>query len=277
MRIGIIWSWYDVAVVASRLPDFCDVYCFIDRATWPWTQKSDTWVYSRIEYAIRCLEWAWVDRIIVPPYAQQQASTMSDLILPLFSLYVQEYVLPYSRVGKLWLITVYPDEQGKKTIWLLQDIISEYTPSVYQQKTKAFLPQFPCRTKVCAHRDMHMTYAKQRSWIMRNLVKYDLRYFKDCGVDTILPIDRSMWYWEKMIVHRLGAKMKFHGTWALKKIIAQLMYQENGKKEQRSEVHIRTSDTCPVTTDPYRSNYFTWWWKRSIHMHQVENMKRVVL
>jgi len=78
-------------------------------------------------------------------------------------------------------------EQAKKRISLLQ---KAYQLSAYQSTTSSFSPQFPCRTKECSHRQTHLLYATKRSRIMRNLIKDDLRYFKDCAVDTLVPLDR---------------------------------------------------------------------------------------
>jgi hypothetical protein len=58
---------------------------------------------------------------------------------------------------------------------------------------------------------------------MRNVIKNDLRYFKDCAVDTLVPLDRGVLYREKMIRHRLGAKMKFHGHQAIRSLVVELL------------------------------------------------------
>ena len=73
---------------------------------------------------------------------------------------------------------------------MMQHLKKTYTMSSYQHKTQSFDTSFPCWYKNCSHRDLHLPYASKRSWMMRHLIKHDLRYFKDVDVDTLIPIDR---------------------------------------------------------------------------------------
>lgn len=143
----------------------------------------------RIQQGIGILEEHKLDRIIVPPYAEHFCQKKHDHILPLFAMYIQHCVLPGSRIGKLGVINALSDEDGEQTLLVINEVVSSYQQSMYQQKTKTFKKNFPCWMKSCSHWDVHMLYAKQRSWIMRNLIKIDLRYFKDCNVDTLILSD----------------------------------------------------------------------------------------
>ena len=112
---------------------------------------------------------------------------------------------------------------GSSGIQNLKNMINVYKETyqltAYQQATKIFTPVFPYWTKDCAHWQVHLLYAQKRSWIMRNIIKDDIRYFKDCSVDTLVPMDRGLLYREKMIRHRLGASMKFHGQQYVRKVL----------------------------------------------------------
>ena len=64
-----------------------------------------------------------------------------------------------------------------------------YQLTDYQLTTKTFNNDFPYWHKSCAHWQTHLLYARKRTWIMNRLIKDDLRYFKDCTVDTLIPMD----------------------------------------------------------------------------------------
>gem|GEM_PF-6623758 len=86
-----------------------------------------------------------------------------------------------------------------------------------------------------------MLYAKQRSRIMRNLIKSDMRYFKDCDVDTLVPLDRGLLYWEKMIRHRCGSRMNFHGQDTVRTVCAGLLSTDIPTSKEPSTCLVRTT------------------------------------
>lgn len=223
MRVWIVWSWYEVAFLASLLPSHIDVDCFIDRAWWPWTSKPVDEVMKRIQQGITHLIASWAEYIIVPPYAEHFIATTSDRILPVYVSYMHRIVFPASRVGKLWLLGVYGRQIWKKMKEVISHLAHTYKPTDYQRSTQCFDATFPFWCKDFSHWQVHLLYAKKRSRIMRNLIKDDLRYFKDCDVDTLVPLDWWLLYWEKMIRHRCGPRMRLHWLWTVRQVIIDLL------------------------------------------------------
>ncbi len=264
MRIGIVWSWYDVALVTSRLPAEIQVDCFIDRAMRPWSSKSSEDVMSRIQQWIEHLISCGVDAIIVPPFAEQTFKKQIPTILPFFETYMQTVVLPASRVGKLGIMKTgtFSAKQDCK------EIVIWFTPNSVQQATKIFDKKFPCREHDLSHWNLHLPYASKRSWMMRNLIKYDLRYFKDCAVDTLVPYDWGLVYREKMIRHRLWARMKFHWSNSLRTILAQLCEWTNSWTPLPITLHT-TADCEQLLTNKEWRQLFDRWGKREVGTHSM--------
>lgn len=105
MRIGIIGSGYDCALIASRIPEGYEADCFIDRAWWPWTSKSRDDILPRVEHLVSEAERVGVDWIVVPPCFEEYYKKQNARILPLFAAYLLQHVLPASRVGKIGLMS----------------------------------------------------------------------------------------------------------------------------------------------------------------------------
>lgn len=241
MRVWIVWSWYEVALIASWLPGDVTVDCYIDRAMRPWTSKSFDDISSRIQKWVTHLEGIGVDSIIVPPFAEELMWSTSDIILPLFSSYMHTYVFAESRIGKLWVCSMHGASWERKVKEIIANLQHAYERTTYQKNTSTFKSNFPCWIKDCAHRQTHLLYATKRSWMMRNLIKDDIRYFKNCAVDTLVPMDRGILYREKMINHRLWARMRFHGQQAVRSVLAWLLSSDKIKNDKPSVCRLRTT------------------------------------
>lgn len=262
MRVGIVWSWYDVALVTSRLPAEIQVDCFIDWAMRPWSSKSWADVMSRIYYGVEHLISCGVDAIIVPPFAEQFCKKQFPTILPFFETYMHTVVLPASRVGKLGIMQTgtFSAKQDCK------EMVTWYTPNSVQQATKVFDSKFPCREHDLSHWNLHLPYASKRSWMMRNLIKYDLRYFKDCAVDTLVPYDWWLVYREKMIRHRLWARMKFHWSTSLRAVLVQLCAGTNSWAVLPITLHT-TADCAQLFANKEWKQLFDRGGKRDVATH----------
>lgn len=92
-------------MIASWLPEGCELHCFIDWAWWPWTSKSRDDILPRVEHLVGEAERVGVDRILVPPCFEEYCKKQNTRILPLFTTYLRTYVLPASRVGKIGLMS----------------------------------------------------------------------------------------------------------------------------------------------------------------------------
>lgn len=264
MRVGIVWSWYEGALIASRLPPEVQVDCFIDRAMRPRSAKSPWDVLNRVHQWIEYLLNCGVDAIIVPPFAEQTYKKQFPMILPFFETYMQTVVLPASRVGKLGIMTTGTCSAKQDC----KDIVIWYTPNLVQQATKVFDKKFPCREHDLSHWNLHLPYASKRSWMMRNLIKYDLRYFKDGDVDTLVPYDWGLVYREKMIRHRLWARMKFHWSASLRPILAQLCVWTNSWAALPITLH-STADCTQLVANKEWKQLFDRGGKREVRMEAL--------
>lgn len=268
MRIWIVWSGYEVALLASWLPEQVAVDCCIDRSMWPWTSKWAGDILLRSKACIEHLTRCGVEAIIVPPLVESILKKQYQTILPIFELYVQQVVLPASRVGKIGVMSVHGTEGAMLLKQHLKDICGWYTCTEVQQTTKVFDTRFPSRTKDVAHRNLHLPYASTHSRMMRNLLKHDLRYFKDVDVDTLLPGDRGLMYWEKMIRHRLWSRMKYHGSAVLRKLLAQVCPVLEGWPSLSVTVHT-TADCSTLLDNKKRKQLLDRWGKRELIIQRV--------
>jgi hypothetical protein len=264
MRIGIIGSGYEGALLASWIPEGHEVHCFLDRAWWPWTSKSRDDVVVRVERMVIEAERAGMDHIIVPPVFEAHCKRQNERILPLFSTYLLNSVLPGSRVGKIGLMSVSGMAWISHIKSALKEIAVSYGQTDYQNKTQAFDPKFPTRAHDMSHRTLHLPYAKKRSWMMRNLIKHDLRHFKNDDVDTLVPCDRGMLYREVMIRHRLGARMKFHGSKAVREVIVGLLWTVDGWADIPPCFLYCSADPEVMMNDKNWKQLFDRWGKREV-------------
>ena len=229
MRVWIVWSWYEVALIASWVPEVCSIDCFIDRAIRPATSKDIDDILPRLQQGVKYLHDLWVEHIIVPPYVEHLMIRWDAKIVPFFQTYLTNYVFTQSRVGKLWILGMHWSTWVACVKEVIENAKKLYQLTNYQRITKTFNSKFPYWNKNCAHWQTHLLYARKRTWIMNHLIKDDLRYFKDCTVDTLIPMDRGVLYREKTIQHRLWANMKFHGQQAVREVLGWLLSAVDGE------------------------------------------------
>jgi hypothetical protein len=234
----------------------------------PWTSKSADDVEMRLTKGIEHLTGLGIDAIIVPPLWESFLAEKKPHILPIFETYMKTTVLPESRVGKLGVMSVQGNswlQQAKKS---LREIVSEYTLTEWQLSTKVFDKKFPVSVKDLSHRTLHLPYASKRSWMMRNLIKTDLRFFKDSDVDTLIPTDRGMFFREKMIRHRLGARMKFHWSAAMRESILHCLGTFSPLSEDKCIIRVSAAPEM-LLANKERAQLFDWWGKRELVVHQI--------
>lgn len=242
MRIGLIWSWFDMLPLAEAflwLDVQLDIYT--DRAHRPWGDKSQDLRREQTRQWLVYMKEQWVDAcIVVPMLEQEMRQEFSDFVLPVFQTYIRDYVCAHSLVGKLWLLWEYADQKTA------QDIIAQYcknnalTPS--QQKTKKFNTSRPIRSKSVPMWTYFLTTYGKRDWMVRKSIKHDLRYFKDADVDTLVPLCRWFLFYTKIIHHMCNwKKLRFHGTDVVRVCIQSLI----GPQEWVYTCTIHTNQKIP--------------------------------
>ena len=199
-----------------------EYHLYIDRAYRPWWDKSQKLQEERIQQGVAYISDK-VDVVIVPPTAELriQNSEFGTLILPLFETYMLEYVLKYSIVGKLGLLTDSSSSVDADTQWYISDICASYTLTEPQKKTKKFDANFPLWENSVRMWNYFLTTYGRKDWMVRKTVKTDTRYFLDAGVDTIIPMSRWFLFYQKIIKkHFNWKKIRFHGLDAVEECFA---------------------------------------------------------
>jgi hypothetical protein len=268
MRVWIVWCWYEVTLIASWLPEVCTIDCFIDWAIRPATSKSIDDILPRVQQGVKYLHDLWVEYIIVPPYLEHLNIWWDAKIVPFFQTYLTNYVFAQSRVGKLWILGMHWSTWEAYIKEIIENAKKNYQLTDYQKITKIFSSNFPYRNKSCAHWQTHLLYARKRTRIMNRLIKDDLRYFKDCAVDTLIPMDWWVIYREKAIYHRLWAKMKFHGQQAVREVLIWLLAGVAGESTSLCRVRV-TAYPEDILENKTRKQLLDRWGKRVLEINRI--------
>ena len=154
--------------------------------------KSPDFVQKRIESGIDYLIEQWVTKCILPPSRELVflgIEKYKNYILPLFSTFLTQQILPGSRIGKIWLLWDYADLEQQQA---LKDMCATYTLSEKQQSIKWFQQPMQYWSKQVPMRKHFLVSLGRKDWMMHNVVKNDLNYFTDAWVDTLIPL--NYWY-----------------------------------------------------------------------------------
>ncbi len=108
-------------------------------------------------------------------------------ILPLFTRYVTEYCFTYSLVGKIGMIGDFADIEKAQS--LLQNLEKGYTLTKNQTSIKKFHLPFVYRSKEVSLRKYYLRGLSYSNILVNKIIKFDLRYFKDAMVDTLIPLN----------------------------------------------------------------------------------------
>lgn len=187
MTIGIIASGSDMLTITKFLSTYDHEYIvYLDDLLRPYGDKPATLVQAVIADGIAVLEKRGVDRIILPP-VRELAFRTHDKVLPLFQTYLTDYCFAYSLVGKIGAIGDRSDLQIAQP--LFESIATTYTLTDKQKNTKKFLTPLRRRLKETPLRKYFLTVLSYSDMMANRIVKFDLRYFKDAGVDTLIPLN----------------------------------------------------------------------------------------
>jgi len=182
-----------------------------------WGDQTFETVLERVQVWIDFLLKKWVDYIIVPPMIElallQEWVTSKrergDIILPLFLTYVQEYCFAYSLVGKIWLVGDFADVQIAQK--LFEQLEKNYKLTSHQQAIIKFQFPFAYWVKEVGLRKYLLIKFSPSFFLINRTVKFDLRYFKDANIDTLIPLNYSYFRVQKTIGNFFNFnKTRFH-------------------------------------------------------------------
>lgn len=198
MKIWIITSWNDTLTLFKFLNKYDHEYIiYYDFLYWPYGDKDFDFIQSRVVETIKFLKKSWAEKIILPPslelYFLQNPKllwTHQSLLLPLFQKYLHSYGFQYSLIGKIWAFWDFSDIQ------VIQDLLKQeaknYVLTDNQQNIKKFQSPFAYRTKEVTMRKYYLTTLSYSDFMVNKVIKFDMRYFKDAMVDTVIPL--NYWY-----------------------------------------------------------------------------------
>lgn len=206
MKIWIISSWVENLVLFKFLNKFdFDYFIFLDWNHSPYQDKDFEFVKSRIEFWIKNLLKYKVDKIIVPPVFESQIKNTK--IINIFENYVNNSFFK-SKIWKIWILSDFHSFEMAQPI--LEEYSKSYSLNENQLNTKKFNIPFSFWNKQIDIWKHFLNNLSNRNWMLWKMIRYDLRYFKDCWIDTLIPFSYDFFYFEKHIKSKLNLnKIRF--------------------------------------------------------------------
>ncbi len=203
MRVGIFTSGLENLSLLKILKQYnLEIVVYINQDCWPLEDKSIDFQRKYVEEWIKFLLSKKVDKIILHPLWEIKF-LKEDFILPLYRNIIDQ-TLKYSIVWKIGLFWNEIDLSEVKNF--LENYVKTYHPTDRQKKNKKFW-DFKFYTKDISVWKYNTVVLGKRNWMIRKLIKTDLRYFFDCNVDSILPTTYDVYHFEHIINQK---KKKLH-------------------------------------------------------------------
>lgn len=229
MKIWIITSGSESLTLFSFLSSYNhDYVVYYDFLHWPYGDKTFAQSLACVQQGIIYLTQQGVDCIIVPPVYELHILTAfkskvwNSNIIPLFTRYLSDCCFSHSLVGKLWLIWDFADVEVAQS--LLQKFEKTYSLVDKQKSVKKFHFPFDYRVKETPLWKYYLTGLSYSNILVNKIIKFDLRYFKDAAVDTLIPLNYWYFHYQTTITKFLNfKKIRFHGLKSLEDIFVSLL------------------------------------------------------
>lgn len=223
MKIGVISSWNENIKLFSFLQKYDHEYVFVyDQDFFPYSERKIETVIERITKTIAYLKKQWIEKFILSPlFELLLLKEKNKEVLPLFSTYVLQQCFTHSLIGKIWFLWDYNDiEEWQK---LLVALAKQYEPTDTQKRIKKFHYPFAYRKKETWIFKHFISYLSTSDFLVNSVLKFDLRYFKDAWVDTVLPFNYCYFHFQKTIKKFFNfKKIKFHWLETLEDVFVSL-------------------------------------------------------
>ncbi len=175
-----------------------DLVVYMNQDTWPIEDKSIDFQEKYIKEWIEKLQKEWVDKIILHPMWELKFKD-EDFIFPLYQNLIKQ-TLKYSIIGKIGLFW------NRLDLNYIKNYTKNYKPTERQKHNKKF-DCYKFYTKDISVWKYNTIILSKRDWMLRKLIKTDLRYLLDCAVDSILPTTYDVYHFENIINQK---KKKLH-------------------------------------------------------------------
>lgn len=201
MKIGLVGSWYDMNALFTVLhATEHEFFVVADVACWPWAEKSIDMQCRRIDQAIVFLREQWVQKLVVPPWYELAYGAQCSDIIPLFGTYLRDRVLPLSTVWKLGGLCIGSDQLMCPYMQpLLMQAVVSYQRTERQIATRTFQVPFAWWLASASFVTSMMWWWSSKDRMVRKLMKRRLRYFQDAAIDTLIPCDWSLLWWDSLL------------------------------------------------------------------------------
>lgn len=238
MKIGIVGSGADMLSIFKFLHKYDHEYIvYFDDLLRPYGDKPATLVQAVIGDAIQVLRDRGCEQIILPP-VRELAFREYTYILPLFQSYLRGYCLFHSLVGKIGLMGDWSDIQVAQQAFIAFTQEQQYTPTDNQKNTAKFQQPFARRTKEVQMWKYFLTTISYSDPLVNRVVKHDLRYFKDAGVDTIIPLNYGYFNYQTTIAKFCNyKKCRFHKIDKLEDCFVRITWSVNTIQKNPNLAH----------------------------------------
>lgn len=225
MKIGLVTSWNWNFALFKFLNKFeHDYHIYYDQNNWPYGDKDFEYSSMCVKKWIDYLLSKWVEKIILPPVYEMfflQDKKYVDKILLLFKNYLLNFVFQNSLVWKIWFFGDFADIQMAQNF--ISKIWKEYKLSENQKNIKKFNFPFKFWWKEVQMRKYFYNKLSFSNFMLNKIIKFDLRYFKDANVDSLIPLNYGYFFYQKTISNFFNIKkQKFHKLDSLEKIFCDL-------------------------------------------------------
>lgn len=233
MKIWIITSWNENLSLFMWLQKYNHSYfVYYDQVSWPYGDKNISVVETRIEQAIEYLLAQWVEKIIVSPIMELyflQNKKFQEVLLPIFSQYIADYCFSYSLVWKIWIVWDYLDISLAQS--LLEAFSKKYALTDNQKNIRKFNFPFSYWIKEVPMRKYFLTTLSYSDYMVNKVLKFDLRYFKDSNVDTLIPMSYNYFNFQSTISKYFNFnKCRFHKFQVIQTIMDKLLVDNQSEK-----------------------------------------------
>ena len=251
MKIWIITSGSESLTLFKFLSTYDHNYVvYYDFFHWPYGDKTFEQSLACVQQGIDYLTKQGVDHIIVPPTYELhylawslKLEAWSQKILPLFKTYLLGHCFTYSLIGKLGVIWDFADVTVVQP--LLQKLAKTYTLADNQTSIKKFIFPFAYRVKETPLWKYYLTSLSYSNMLVNKIIKFDLRYFKDAAIDTLIPLNYGYFHYQTTITKFLNfKKIRFHGLNKIEDIFVSLKLPVS----KSYSVKVAYTGTCELLT-----------------------------
>ncbi len=195
MKIWLFTSWLENLSILKELKQYnVDIIIYMNQDSRPIEDKSLELQEKYVKEWIKRLKEEWAEKIIIHPIWEIKYKN-DNFILPLFQNIIKQ-TLNYSIVWKIWLF--WNDLDLELIENYLEDYKTKYVKTERQKKIKKFECCKFYKKEISVWKYNTIVLSK-RNWMLRKLIKTDLRYFFDCWIDSILPTTYNIYHFENII------------------------------------------------------------------------------